>query len=178
MPVRLLRDELRELYSAYIEELKPAVVVDVGTGLGESLRALVEASGSKASVLTIDMDCSTLQRARAVTHHAYERGAVDLMCADAHKLPLRGESVKLLATVAMLHHLADAEAFVEGCARVLARGGVAVIVDWTPGSRLSPHPPSEHREALAKLKRLLPEYLKLEDLRVYKDYFIAVGAKP
>ncbi len=176
MPVRLLRDELRDLYARYLGELEAQVVVDVGTGFGENLRALVGASGGSAYVVTLDIDPLALQKARTLFAQAY--GGLDLVCADAHYPPLRRGSVRLVAAVATLHHLADLRVFLENFREVMADNGVFIALDWTPGSRLTPHPPEEHEKVLDSFRRLFPEFFRLEDLRVYKDYFIVVGSKP
>ncbi|QOJ79081.1 class I SAM-dependent methyltransferase [Infirmifilum lucidum] len=178
MPVRLLRDELRDLYTRYLRELGAPVAVDVGTGFGENLRALVEASSRGAYVVTLDLDLLALQKAKTLFIQAYERGVMDLACADAHHPPLRRGSVKLITTVATLHHLADLRVFLKNCREVLADNGVFIAVDWTPGSRLTPHPPEEHKKVLDSFKQLFPWFFRLDDLRVYKDYFLVVGSKP
>ncbi|MCC6059848.1 MAG: class I SAM-dependent methyltransferase, partial [Thermofilum sp.] len=86
-------------------------------------------------------------------------------------------SFELVASLAALHHVGEVERALGEARRVLREGGYLVVAEWTPGSRLSPHPPDTARRTLEDLRNALPRLLRLADLRVFRDYILVAARK-
>jgi SAM-dependent methyltransferase len=98
------------------------VVADVGAGTGAPLEATQNAAPG-ARVVALDASAEMLHVARA------QRGAPAIL-ADAHALPLGGESVDAVLLAYVLFHLADPARAVAEAARVLRPGGRAGTITW------------------------------------------------
>ncbi len=101
--------------------LTPAsLVLEVGSGTGNYLAALRTLTGCRCRGL--DPSAEMLARAR---------GSGDrLVRAVAERLPFRAESLDLVFSVDVIHHVADRPRFFEDAHRVLRRGGrVATVTD-------------------------------------------------
>jgi demethylmenaquinone methyltransferase/2-methoxy-6-polyprenyl-1,4-benzoquinol methylase len=96
-------------------------VLDLAGGTGRVSRAL------DSRPLVVDLSRGMLRR--AATH-------ADAVQGDAARLPLFGASVEAIVCVDAWHHLPDPEWTLEECRRVLAPGGVFVLVDFDPGTVL------------------------------------------
>uniref|UniRef100_A0A7C4FE75 Class I SAM-dependent methyltransferase n=1 Tax=Thermofilum pendens TaxID=2269 RepID=A0A7C4FE75_THEPE len=171
----LLREQLSRLYKSIGEQRSVLRALDVGTGAGENLRALLGAL-PEATVLAIDVDADALRSGLATLPRGAE-AKLEPVLADARALPLRDGSFDLVASLAALHHLDDVERALVEASRVLREGGYLVIAEWTPGSRLSPHPPDVARRTLEEIRRALPRLLRLADLRVFRDYILITARK-
>lgn len=94
-------------------------LLDVGTGDGQTLRALVEPRG-----LVVGVDRAV------VAMHALSRTGVRVAAADASYLPFRDRSFGAILAGDLFHHLGDRElaAVLEEVGRVLNPDGV--VVAW------------------------------------------------
>jgi ubiquinone/menaquinone biosynthesis C-methylase UbiE len=170
----LLRDQLSRLYRSIGEQHPVRRVLDVGTGAGENLRALLSAL-PEAVICAVDIDLSALRELGSLLRGSQAR--LDPLLADARMLPLRDNSFDLVASLAALHHVGEVERALGGARRVLREGGYLVVAEWTPGSRLSPHPPDTARRTLEDLRNALPRLFRLADLRVFRDYILVAARK-
>lgn len=171
----LLREHLFRLYRSIGEQHHVRRALDVGTGAGENLRALTSAI-PEAVVCAVDIDLGSLRGVSAPLPQGVQ-ARLELVLADARMLPFRGGSFDLVASLATLHHLDDVEGALREARRVLREGGYLVVSEWTPGSRLSPHPPETARRTLEEVKRALPRLFRLTDLRVFRDYVLVAGRR-
>lgn len=95
-------------------------VLDVGCGTGNYLIALQTSTGCTA--WGIDPSQAMLDRARAAAPHLrFDRGR-------AEALPVPSQSIDLVYSVDVIHHLSDRDAACREAARVLRRGGLLCIV--------------------------------------------------
>ncbi len=113
---------------AFVERLPPgASLLDVGCGNGRHLRPHMSRGGSG---LGADVSPRLLERAAANLEDAE---SVDLLLAEATRLPLAPESVDAVLCTATLHHIpaeADRVAAVREVRRVLVPGGRALFSCW------------------------------------------------
>jgi demethylmenaquinone methyltransferase/2-methoxy-6-polyprenyl-1,4-benzoquinol methylase len=93
---------------------------------------LAGGTGRVARVLDEDQRTVVLDRARGMLRRAARQ--TDAVQGDAGRLPLRSGSVDAVVCVDALHHLPRARSALEESARVLAPGGVLVLVDFDPGT--------------------------------------------
>jgi demethylmenaquinone methyltransferase/2-methoxy-6-polyprenyl-1,4-benzoquinol methylase len=96
-------------------------VLDLAGGSGRVARTLAHAD--IATPVVCDVSPGMLRQARA--HAAVVRG-------DAGRLPFADGAFDAVICTDALHHLPDAPAAVRECARVLAPGGVFVLIDFDP----------------------------------------------
>lgn len=121
---------LQELVAGEAARLNPERVADMGCGPGSLLLRLVE-----LDELTY---CVGIDISRPMAHifwrNAGQRGArhrVDVVVADAHKMPLRRGCLDLLLSTGTLHHLRRPGEVFRECARVLREGGEAWIYEFS-----------------------------------------------
>ena len=102
-----------------------ATIVDVGCGTGELVAAMSRRMRD-ARIVGLDSSPSMLLWAN---RHSTTDGRVNFMTGDAALMPFPDESVDLVVSTLSLHHWQEpADAFAE-IARVLQRGGVALVYD-------------------------------------------------
>jgi SAM-dependent methyltransferase len=100
-------------------------VVDVGTGVGHTLRRLASAF---RSAIGVDATREMLAAGRAVIADAGLPNAL-LVQADAGHLPIASRSVDVVTSRLAAHHFADAAAAFHEIARVLRADGLFILVD-------------------------------------------------
>jgi SAM-dependent methyltransferase len=122
--------EWKERTFAALEPRPGAVLLDVGCGTGEDVRALgrLVAPGGRA----IGVDSSAAMVAEARRRSADDAGRVDFMRADAHDLGLPSASVDGARVERVLQHLDRPARAIAEMARIVRRGGrvVAAEPDW------------------------------------------------
>ncbi len=96
-------------------------VVDVAGGPGRAIRAL-----DVPERLVVDAAAGMTRRAR--------RRGLAAVRGDAAALPLVDDSVDAVLIVDALHHVGDRDGALAEAARVLAPGGVLVIVEFDPAT--------------------------------------------
>jgi len=100
-------------------------VLDVATGTGLVLRALVAASSAPLRATGVDLSPAMLDAARGALPGA------TFVLADAAALPLEDRSVDLVTCVTALHLVPDPDRVLAEWARVLRPGGRAVTATFT-----------------------------------------------
>jgi SAM-dependent methyltransferase len=104
-------------------------VVDVGTGVGHTLRRVAP---SFRRAVGVDATREMLEAGVAVLGSAGITNAV-LIQADATALPIASESADVVTSRLAAHHFADAAGGFREIARILRPGGLFVLVDnYTP----------------------------------------------
>jgi ubiquinone/menaquinone biosynthesis C-methylase UbiE len=108
-----------------LDGAEPAVVLDVGTGAGDLPAALARHQGARRlQVLACDVRAEVLEFAARRLAGA---GQVELLEADARRLPLADESVNVAHSSLLIHHLDPPDAVrALGEMRRVARRGVVV----------------------------------------------------
>lgn len=110
-----------------------ARLLEVGCGPGHlSLRL---ASRKGLDVTGLDLDPAMIERARANSDRAGNRGdrRPSFLVGDVASLPFAGDSFDLVVSTLSMHHWADPAAGVAEIGRVLRAGGRALIWDLRPG---------------------------------------------
>jgi SAM-dependent methyltransferase len=102
----------------------PGLAVDVACGGGFSTRALI-AAGHR--VIATDLTPESLVAARSVT----DQGSVSWVAGAAERLPLRAACATVAGCRIAPHHFGDPARFVDEVTRVLAPGGLFLLVDTT-----------------------------------------------
>ena len=99
------------------------VVVDIGCGEGQVARRLAEENGQTV----VGVDPSPAQLANAAGERT-ERGLIRYVEAEGEHLPIRTGSVDGAVCCLVIEHVRDGEALMAEAARVLAVGGVFLLV--------------------------------------------------
>ena len=100
-------------------------IVDVGTGVGHTLRRVAPSFGS---AIGVDATREMLEAGVGVLAGAGVKNAV-LVQANATALPIRSGSVDVVTSRLAAHHFADAAAAFREIGRILRPGGLFVLVD-------------------------------------------------
>lgn len=108
--------------------LEPKVVLDLGSGTGAGTATLARRF-RRARVIALDMAEGMQQVAR---RRSWPWRHFTRLCADAHAVPLRPESVDLVCSNLMLQWSDRPEAVFMECARVLRPGGVLLFSTFGP----------------------------------------------
>lgn len=130
---RLAASDLGRAYkSMVIAEMQIAAastVLDLGCGPGSDLPALADAVGSAGRVVGIDHDADQVAQAAV---RATDLPVVEVVVADAHRLPLADGSVDRVHSDRVLQHVERPARVIAEAARVLRRGGIAAFAepDW------------------------------------------------
>lgn len=110
-------------------------LVDVGGGSGRAARAIsVDNEGDNTRNVEIP-ERVVLDAAPGMLRRARGHGLA-AVAGDAGRLPFRDASIDAAVIVDALHHMPDAEAVLDECARTLAPGGVLVIREFDPETLL------------------------------------------
>jgi SAM-dependent methyltransferase len=102
-----------------------ARLVDVGTGVGHTLRRVAP---SFVSAIGVDATREMLEAGRGVLAGADIANAI-LVQADATALPIASRSADVVTSRLAAHHFADAAAAFREIGRILRPGGLFVLVD-------------------------------------------------
>jgi ubiquinone/menaquinone biosynthesis C-methylase UbiE len=104
-------------------------IVDLGTGPGVSAYELAHAV-PRARVVGLDVSRAMLRRAvRNRSRHASAATRVELVAADAARLPLGGSSVDAVTTHSFLYLVTDRRSVLREIRRVLRPGGTVVCFE-------------------------------------------------
>ena len=104
---------------------KDKVVVDIGCGIGTLASRMADFS---KEVIGVDIAPERIECAKAL-HTAKN---LKFYVADAYTLPLERESVDVIVSVGVFHHL-ELERIVPEMKRVLRKGGIVFIIDIYEG---------------------------------------------
>jgi len=114
-----------EWKSKILENLK---ILDIGSGAGNSIIPLLRLCG-QSEVIASDLSVPLL----AILRKALIEKNLDSRCRvvqmNAEVLDFQSDSFDLVMGAAILHHLISPEKVIEGCARILKPGGVAVFYE-------------------------------------------------
>ncbi len=111
-------------FTARAGSVLPGLALDVACGGGFATRALI-AAGHR--VVGTDITPESVAAARATT----ERPALGWAVGAAEQLPVRTGSMNVVSCRIAPHHFGDIARFVDEVARVLAPGGMLLLVDTT-----------------------------------------------
>ena len=111
-------------FSTRAASVLPGLALDIACGGGFATRALI-AAGHR--VLATDITRESVVAARGTT----ERPALGWAVGAAERLPVRTGSMAVVACRIAPHHFGDIARFVDEVARVLAPGGMFLLVDTT-----------------------------------------------
>lgn len=118
---------------AWLSGRQVRCAVDLGCGAGLSTRPLLDMA---RLVLGFDPAEAMVRVARTICPGAH------FLAAAGEAIPLRDESVDLLAAAGSLNYARDLDAVWPEAARVLTRAGVFAVYDFSPGRRF------EHADTL------------------------------
>ncbi len=114
------------------------IVADIGCGTGNAAEQL---SPHVTKVIAIDREPAMLESARK---RLKDRDNIDFRQGDLTRLPLKDAEVDAAIMVLLLHHVPDPSAAIAEVARVLRRGGTALIVDMVAHDRARYRHPMGH----------------------------------
>ncbi|MBN2575482.1 MAG: class I SAM-dependent methyltransferase [Deltaproteobacteria bacterium] len=105
----------------------PGPALDVGTGKGLLAVALAQKG---LDVVSVDVDVAEQALARLLAGEAGVDRRIHFLHGDAARLSYPEEHFGCAAMMDVLHHLADPGPVLREMARVLRRGGVAILADF------------------------------------------------
>lgn len=128
--LRALHIDDAEIENALVDLLPDDVgsLLDIGTGTGRILEVLARHA---ERAMGIDQSREMLSVARNNLARA-GLGHVEIRQADMYAMPFPSMSVDVVSIHQVLHYAEDPAAVLREAARVLAPGGVALIVDFAP----------------------------------------------
>lgn len=112
-------------FDALPGRLEPRICVDVATGRGDSLRAMLAICPSCTIPLGFDSSLKALRAARAQDGTA----RLPLVAGDASNPPIRPGSVDFVSMVNSLHHFERPANVVDQAAELLRPGGAMLVVE-------------------------------------------------
>ncbi len=126
----VLQKEVRSRLLARLEfiTLEPGVVLDLGAGTGHASRALKQRF-PQAQVVALDLATGMLREAR---RQQGWRRRFERVCADAHRLPLKGQSVDLVVSNLMLQWCDPPDPVFAEIRRVLKPRGLFTFTTFGP----------------------------------------------
>lgn len=145
------------------KENKPRTVVDVGCGIGGSVRYL--AKKYNANVKAITLSPIQAQRGTAITADQGLSKSVNFQVADAQKQPFSDGEFDLVWSMDSGEHMPDKRKFMQELARVAAPDGRILIVTWC------------HRDLKPAELSLSPEELELLD-KICDAYYLPAWCSP
>ena len=107
--------------------LKPAIVLDAGSGTGWGVQGLLQRY-KKSKVIALDISSTMLQQSRLKGGWLRKP---ELICADAEKIPLADESVDLVFSSLMLQWCSADQVFAE-FKRILKPNGLLMFSTFGP----------------------------------------------
>jgi len=130
-------------------------VVEVGSGTGNYLIAIHEATGCHAA--GVEPSPAMIDKARA------HSSAIAWLPGSAEELPLKNQAADFIFSVDVIHHVTDREAFFRESRRALAPGGLICTATDSPSDLLRRRPLSNYfpKTVAEELKR----YPSIETLR-------------
>lgn len=129
-------------------------VLEVGAGEGYGAAMFAASAGSRATVITLDYDGA------AVRHAAVTYPELTVVQANLAALPVRDDSVDILASLQVIEHVWDHPQFVSECARVLRPGGLLALttpnrLTFSPGLDRPANPFHTHEFLASELVALV-----------------------
>ena len=129
-------DHFRDLYRIALDVIQPKektlTVLDIGTGGGNSIFAMIELLGAnRIKALGVDISPQLLELCSKVAEEKYglKSGNLDLLCADLYDLAVKSECVDLVAGSSILHHMIDPAPIVRLALAALKPGGTAIFTE-------------------------------------------------
>jgi len=152
-------------------------ILDVGTGFGSNARLLAEILGGRGKIWSIDPSLGVLREVERILKAERILKHVKLIQAKAEDLPFRDGFFSLVTSAMLVHHLVNAHQGLREMVRVLAKGGMLVLVDWRPvTSEVVPH---QARDFVApeKILQILTQSGVSVKLRKYRYWYLIQGKR-
>jgi ubiquinone/menaquinone biosynthesis C-methylase UbiE len=145
-----------------VKDLRPKMILDVGTGYGTNLRFLARRFGNRSRIWSVDASPGVVREMKKILRdHRYSRH-VTVKRADAQRLPFKNAHFDLVVSLFSLHHLTDPKRGLSEMTRTLSPGGKLIIADWTrtAGRQLKLHEPNEIPSPTSVIKELKRQGLR------------------
>ena len=123
-PVGKLADAIqKEIVLKLCDLDDKSLILDVGTGTG---RFAIELAKKGAIVIGLDPSKSMIRLAKSKCIQAKVRENMNLVVADAHKLPFKNDSFDRSVSINVLNHIRDYSRVLEEIVRVLKQKGYVI----------------------------------------------------
>jgi demethylmenaquinone methyltransferase/2-methoxy-6-polyprenyl-1,4-benzoquinol methylase len=116
----------RELVKLAEVREKPMMILDEGIGSAYTAEELARRARSRSTIVGVDLSINMLSKAKVRLREA--RMSWHLVLGDVEELPFRGNTFDLVTSAGVMEYLPDCLKAVEEIARVLKRGGRAIIL--------------------------------------------------
>ena len=127
--VEYFRFLIHRALASFDPPLDPRVILDIGSGSGNSVIPLLDRFPDAFVVATdISPQLLAILRDYLKLHDQY-RDRFALVCMDASKNPYRTDQFDLAVGAAILHHIIQPERVIKSCERALRPGGTAIFFE-------------------------------------------------
>lgn len=99
--------------------VKGKLSLDIGCAIGGGTNLLMKKGGARA-VVGGDINLESIRL--AVGHYRNRRG-IHFLNLDVHQLPFRNDAFEVVVSLETIEHLANVDAYLAECRRVLKEGG-------------------------------------------------------
>jgi ubiquinone/menaquinone biosynthesis C-methylase UbiE len=103
-------------------------ILDLGSGAGNSILPLLELFPG-ALIIATDLSVELLSILKQTLKDRHQEHACALLQLNAEELDFKPESFDIVLGAAILHHLFAPERTIEGCVRILKKGGCAIFFE-------------------------------------------------
>ena len=117
-------------------------ILDVGCGPGHLLSKLLKRYKKPVYAIGMDISPAMVKLARKRLLDDEGPGVSDVVAGDAMRLPFRSSSFNYAVSTGVLHHIPSPEKFFEEIHRVIRRGSLGLVYEFSPDT-----PWSEVKEA-------------------------------
>jgi len=122
---------IRECLSGLIPKDEDVRVLDVGTGMADTARFLLQHLSKHSHVVSLDPSEEVLTKARS-TLSIEDRRRIKLIQGSADELKFRNGSFDIVVSVMVMHHIEAVDKSIAEMSRVLKPEGRLIIVDYSP----------------------------------------------
>jgi ubiquinone/menaquinone biosynthesis C-methylase UbiE len=125
---KVLRKPEAKIVHDIVEKVKGGNILDIGSGPG-FLSTEISRSSPALQVCGIDL---SRQMLKGAIRHARDIDNIEFVFGNAARLPFKDNSIDLVVSTGVFHHLKSPRLVVEECYRILKAGGEAWIYDGCP----------------------------------------------
>ncbi|RLE66580.1 MAG: hypothetical protein DRJ38_01415 [Thermoprotei archaeon] len=131
------------------ENMDRRVILEIGCGTGVLLLEIAKNANS-AIIIGLDISPAMIKISKRNIVEKSEFSKIDLLLADAHKMPFRPKSVDFIVSTGTLHHIRKPEVLFKEITAVLSSHGEAWIYEFSHDISIR-----ELRQSSKKVRQIL-----------------------
>ena len=135
----MFNETLERLFRDYGKIGQGDIVLDVGTGFGQSALTLARLVAPNGKVYTVDPSNFPVESVLSYVKGTELEKVIIGKVASAEKLPFEDNFFDKVVTVYSFHHFSNRREAIKEMARVCKEKGHILIIEWKPESKMHPH---------------------------------------